>query len=74
MVKPKLLDQVRAAVRVRHLSYRTEQAYVDWIKRFILFHKKRNLMDSIVKETDPGVLKSFSREDLIELLSAPFDD
>jgi integron integrase len=42
MVKPKLLDQVRAAVRVRHLSYRTEQAYVDWIKRFILFHKKRH--------------------------------
>lgn len=42
MVKPKLLDQVREAVRVRHLSYRTEQAYVDWIRRFILFHKKRH--------------------------------
>jgi len=40
MVKQKLLDQVRDAVRVRHLSYRTEQAYVDWIRRFILFHKK----------------------------------
>ena len=45
MVKPKLLDQVRAAVRVRHLSYRTEQAYVDWIKRFILFDKKRHPND-----------------------------
>ena len=32
-VKPKLLDQVRHATRVRHLSYRTEQAYVHWIKR-----------------------------------------
>ena len=42
MVKPKLLDRVRDAVRVRHLSYRTEQAYVDWIRRFILFHNKRH--------------------------------
>ncbi|MBC2696554.1 MAG: integron integrase [Desulfobacteraceae bacterium] len=41
-VKPKLLDQVRNATRVRHLSYRTEQAYVHWIKRFILFHNKRH--------------------------------
>jgi integron integrase len=41
-VKPKLLDQVRHATRVRHLSYRTEQAYVYWIKRFILFHNKRH--------------------------------
>ncbi len=37
-----------------------------------IIQKKRNLMDSIVKETDSGVLKSFSREDLIELLSFPF--
>jgi len=39
-----------------------------------IIQKKRNLMDSIVKETDPGVLKSFSREDLIELLSVPFGE
>lgn len=45
MVKPKLLDQVRDAVRVRHLSYRTEQAYVHWIRRFILFHNKRHPND-----------------------------
>ena len=38
----KLLDQVRAAIRVRHYSIRTEQAYVDWIRRFILFHGKRH--------------------------------
>ncbi len=42
MVKQKLLDQVRDAIRARHLSYRTEQAYVDWIKQFILFHNKRH--------------------------------
>jgi integron integrase len=42
MHKPKLLDRVRAVARLRHLSLRTEQAYSDWIKRFILFHKKRH--------------------------------
>lgn len=39
---PKFLDQVRNAIRLRRLSYRTEQAYVDWAKRFILFHNKRH--------------------------------
>jgi hypothetical protein len=39
---PKLLDQVRAAVRVRNWSPRTEDAYVHWIRRFILFHEKRH--------------------------------
>jgi integron integrase len=38
----RLLDRVREAVRVRHLSYRTEQAYIAWIRRFILFHDKRH--------------------------------
>jgi hypothetical protein len=40
--KPKLLDQVREKLRVKHYSIRTEQAYLDWIKRFILFHGKRH--------------------------------
>ena len=39
---PKLLDQVRLAIRVRHYSPRTEDAYVHWIRRFILFHHKRH--------------------------------
>src|SRR5919198_5423618 len=43
--KPKLLDQVRAAIRTRHYSVRTEEAYVSWIKRFILFHGKRHPLD-----------------------------
>ena len=38
----KLLDQVRDAVRLKHYSYRTEQTYVQWIRRFILFHNKRH--------------------------------
>ena len=40
--KPKLLDQVREAIRTRHYSPRTEEAYVHWIKRFIFFHNKRH--------------------------------
>ncbi len=42
MPKPKLLDQVRDTIRVKHYSMRTEEAYVHWIKRFILFHEKRH--------------------------------
>jgi Phage integrase, N-terminal SAM-like domain len=40
--KPRLLDRVRAACRVRHYSIRTEDCYADWIRRFILFHGKRH--------------------------------
>jgi len=40
--KPRLLDQVRDAIRVRHYSYRTEQQYVAWIRRFIIFHGRRH--------------------------------
>ena len=39
---PKLLDRVRAAIRARHYSLRTEEAYVGWVRRFILFHNKRH--------------------------------
>src|ERR1051325_11012925 len=38
----KLLDQLSDALRTRHYSYRTEQAYVDWVRRYILFHQKRH--------------------------------
>jgi integron integrase len=38
----KLLDQVRDVLRTKHYSHRTEEAYVDWIRRFILFHRKRH--------------------------------
>ena len=39
---PRLLDQVRAAMRTAHYSLRTEEAYVGWIRRFILWHGKRH--------------------------------
>lgn len=38
MNQPRLLDRVRDAIRNRHYSLRTEEAYVGWIRRFILFH------------------------------------
>ena len=40
--KPKLLDRVREAIRSRHYSRNTEDAYIAWIKRFIFFHRKRH--------------------------------
>ena len=42
MAEKKLLDQVSDALRVKHYSYRTEQTYMDWIRRYILFHNKRH--------------------------------
>ena len=39
---PRLLDRLREALRVRHYALRTEQAYVDWARRYILFHGKRH--------------------------------
>jgi integron integrase len=38
----KLLDQMRDALRLKHYSYRTEETYLDWVKRYILFHGKRH--------------------------------
>lgn len=42
---PRLLDRVRAEIRARHYSIRTEDTYVDWIRRYILFHHKRHPQD-----------------------------
>jgi integron integrase len=42
MNAPRLLDQVRSAIRTKHYSLRTENAYIGWIRRFILFHGKRH--------------------------------
>ena len=39
---PRLLDRVREAIRTRHLSPRTEEAYVFWIRRYIVFHGRRH--------------------------------
>ena len=46
----KLLDQVRDAIRRKHYSIRTEEAYIRWIKRFILFHNKRHPQEMGIPE------------------------
>jgi integron integrase len=49
---PRLLDQVRQALRRKHYSIRTEEAYVSWIKRYILFHNKCHPRDMGVAEVE----------------------
>ncbi len=51
---PRLLDQVRRAIRVRHYSPKTEKAYLVWIRQFIFFHNKRH-----PKELGPGDVQAF---------------
>jgi integron integrase len=50
--QPRLLDQVREVIRCLHYSIRTEQAYVDWIQRFVLFHGKRHPADMGAPEVE----------------------
>lgn len=51
---PKLLDQVRAKLRLQHASIRTEEAYVQWITRFIIFHNKKH-----PREMGPSEIEAF---------------
>ena len=50
--KPKLLEQVRQHTRILHSSIRTEDAYVNWVKRFILFHGKRHPLEMAEPEVE----------------------
>jgi len=45
-----LLDRVRETIRYKHYSLRTEQAYVEWIRRFVLYHKRRHPRDMGAEE------------------------
>jgi integrase len=49
---PKLLDQVRGKIRLKHYSIRTEKSYITWIKRYIIFHNRRHPGDMGVKEIE----------------------
>jgi integron integrase len=51
---PRLLDCVRQEIRVRHYSIRTEDAYVDWVRRFVRFHGRRH-----PRELGPGDVAAF---------------
>jgi integron integrase len=50
--KPKLLEQVRGTLRMKHYSYRTEQQYLGWIRRFILYHGKRHPREMSQREVE----------------------
>ena len=50
MGRSRLLDQMREILRVHHYSIRTEEAYLEWVKRYILFHNKRHPSDMGEKE------------------------
>jgi site-specific recombinase XerD len=50
----KLLDQLRETLRVKHYSLRTEEAYADWTRCFILFHNKRH-----PQEMGPAEIEAF---------------
>ncbi len=52
---PRLLDRVREAIRARHYSLRTEEAYVGWIRRYILFHQKRHPLEMAEPEINAFV-------------------
>jgi hypothetical protein len=56
--KTKLLDQVRDAIRLRHLSLRTEEAYLGWMRRFLLFHHKRHPNDMGAEEVQAFLLST----------------
>ncbi len=59
--KPRLLEEVRDAIRRRHYSLRTEQTYVHWIKRFIYFSGKRHPREMGAAEVT-GFLNHLARE------------
>lgn len=50
--KPRLLDQVRGKLRAKHYSYRTEQQYLHWIRRFILHQGRRHPRDMSQREIE----------------------
>ncbi len=54
MEKPpkKLLEQVSDVIRLKHYSYKTEKSYVNWIKRYIIFHNKRHPKEMSGKEIE----------------------
>ena len=49
---PKLLDQMRDVIRQKHYLIRTEEAYLQWVRRYILFHGKRHPKDVGVVEIE----------------------
>jgi hypothetical protein len=59
---PKLLDQARAKLWVKHYSIRTEEVYADWIKRYVVFHRKRHASDMAAPEVEAFLTVSVKRK------------
>ena len=55
--EPRLLDQLRTQIRVRHYSLSTERTYAHWVKRYIYFHNKRHPRD--MAENEINLSKSY---------------
>jgi integron integrase len=75
MSKSPLLERVRNEIRIRHYSLRTEQSYIHWIRRFILFHKKRHPNDMGERDitaflTDLAVTRNVTASTQNQALSA----
>jgi hypothetical protein len=51
--QPRLLDQVQSAVKLRHYGIRTEEAHVQWIRRYILFHDMRHPLEREAVKSRP---------------------
>jgi integron integrase len=72
---PRLLDHLREALRARHYSLRTEEAYAGWVRRFVLFHGKRHPREMGEREinaflTDLAIEKKVSASTQTQALSA----
>jgi hypothetical protein len=72
---PRLLDQVRAVLRRKHYSLRTEEAYVGWVRRYVLFHSKRHPRDMGLPEveaflTDLAIVQPLAASTQNQALSA----
>ena len=49
---PRLLDRLREKIRLKHYSIRTEEAYADWVRRFVVFHGRRHPAEMGVAEVE----------------------
>ncbi len=59
-IKPTLLDQVRYVLRKKHYKKSTEESYVNWVARFIRFHKMRHPKDMGVREVEQFLTDLYS--------------
>ena len=67
----KLLDQVREQLRLKHYSYRTDKMDLHWIKRYIIFHKKRHPMEMGDEEIRDFLIHLAEKEQVAASITKP---